>query len=70
MPVRVKNTRTVVHKVPRLTKDRSKIALIRIHCFSLLKMFLDIGGRKDERHHLKYETNVYVPFRVFSVQRY
>lgn len=61
--MREKNTKTVVHKVPRLKKDGSKVALIRIQCFSLLKVFLDVGERKDERYHLKYETDV--PFRIF-----
>jgi len=65
MPVGVKNTKPVVHKVPRLTKDGSNVALIRIQCFSLLKMFPDIVEGKDERYHVRYETNVYVPFRIF-----
>lgn len=69
MPRGVRNTNPAVHKVPRLTKDGSKVARIRIQCSLLLKIFIDIGKRRDERYHLKYETVVYVPFSIFKVCR-
>lgn len=43
----VKNTNPAVHKVLRLAKDGSKVVLIRIQCFSLLKMLQVRERMKD-----------------------